>query len=148
MAGDPAALLVAVLDTNVVIAGLLWAGPPYSLLVRATERRDIVLATSPVLVAELEDTLALPRFRKRIVDARTSVEALVAAYRDATVLVIPQDVPRVVADDVDDDHVIAAAVAARATYVVTGDRTHLLPIGVHRDITIVSPRQCLDLLGP
>jgi predicted nucleic acid-binding protein len=64
MAGDPAVPLVAVLDTNVVIAGLLWAGPPYSLLVRATDRRDIVLATSPVLVAELEDTLALPRFRK------------------------------------------------------------------------------------
>lgn len=147
MAAGAARALVAVLDTNVVIAGLLWAGPPYSLLMRAIERRDLVLATSPVLIGELGNTLALPRFRKRIVDARTSVEALVAAYRDATVLVMPQDVPRVVADDVDDDHVIAAAVAARATYIVTGDRSHLLPIGVYRAITIVSPRQCLDLLG-
>lgn len=140
--------LIAVLDTNVVIAGLLWAGPPHSLLLRATERQDIVLATSPVLMSELADTLALGRFRKRIADAATSVEELVAAYRDATVIVTPREVPRVIPDDVDDDHVIAAAVAARAQYIVTGDRTHLLPVGMHGEIAIISPRQCLDLLGP
>ena len=140
--------LIAVLDTNVVIAGLLWAGPPHSLLLRATERQDIVLATSPVLMSELADTLALGRFRKRIANAVTSVEELVAAYRDATVIVTPREVPRVIPDDVDDDHVIAAAVAARAQYIVTGDRTHLLPVGTHGEIAIISPRQCLDLLGP
>jgi uncharacterized protein len=140
--------LVAVLDTNVVIAALLWDGPPYSLLMRATERQDLVLVTSPTLLAELTDILTLARFRKPIADAATSVEELVVAYRDATVLVTPREVPRVVADDVDDDHVIAAAVAARAEYIVTGDRTHLLPIGTHGDIAIISPRQCLDLLGP
>lgn len=40
------------------------------------------------------------------------------------------------------------AVAARVQYIVTGDRTHLLPIGTYGDIAIISPRQCLDLLGP
>ncbi len=139
--------LVAVLDTNVVIAALLWNGPPSSLLTRATERQDLVLVTSPTLLAELTDILALPKFWNRLADAATSVEELVVAYRDATVLVTPREVPRVVADDVDDDHVIAAAVAARAQCIVTGDRTHLLPLGAHGDIAIISPRQCLDLLG-
>ena len=140
--------LVAVLDTNVVIAALLWNGPPSSLLTRATDRQDLVLVTSPTLLAELADILALPKFRNRLADAATSVEELVVAYRDATILVSPREVPRVVADDVDDDHVIAAAVAARAQYIVTGDRTHLLPLGAHGAIAIISPRQCLDLLGP
>jgi putative PIN family toxin of toxin-antitoxin system len=139
--------LIAVLDTNVVVAGLLWAGPPHSLLLQATARQDIVLATSPMLMSELAGTLALARFRKRIADAATSVEEMVAAYRDATVIVTPREVPRVIPDDVDDDHVIAAAVAARAQCIVTGDRTHLLPIGMHGEIAIISPRQCLDLLG-
>ena len=62
-------------------------------------------------------------------------------YRDTTVLVSPREVPRVVAEDVDDDHVIAAAVAARAHFIVTGDRTHLPPIGTHGGIAIVSPRR-------
>ena len=140
--------LVAVLDTNVVIAALLWNGPPSSLLTRATERQDLILVTSPPLLAELADILALPKFRNRLADGAPSVEELVVAYRDATVLVTPRDVPRVVPDDVDDDHVIAAAVAARAQCIVTGDRTHLLPLGAHGDIAIISPRQCLDLLGP
>lgn len=139
--------LIAVLDTNVVVAGLLWAGPPNSLLLRATERQDLALVTSPILMIELADILALARFRKRIADAATSVDELVAAYRDATLIVTPREVPRVVPDDVDDDHVIAAAVAARAQCIVTGDRTHLLPIGTHGEIAIISPRQCLDLLG-
>jgi len=62
-----------------------------------------------MLMIELADTLALARFRKRIADAATSVDELVAAYRDATLIVTPLEVPRVVPDDVDDDHVIAAA---------------------------------------
>jgi putative PIN family toxin of toxin-antitoxin system len=114
--------------------------------VRATDGEGLILATSPALLAELSDTLATPRFRKRIADTGTSVKELVAAYRDATVLVTPRDVPRVVTDDIDDDHVIAAALAVRASYIVTGDRSHLLPIGVHDEIAIVSPRQFLDLL--
>ena len=136
----PASPIVAVLDTNVVIAGLLWEGPPRSLLARATEGDDFILATSPILIDELVGTLSLPRFRKRMAEAGKSAEALVVVYRDATT-------PRVVHDDIDDDHVIAAAVAARARYIVTGDRAHLLPIGMHGDIAIISPRQCLDLLG-
>ena len=71
-----------------------------------------------------------------------------AAYRDVTVLVTPRDVPRVVIDVIDvidEDHVIAAALAVRASHIVTGDRSHLLPIGLPDEIAIVSPRQFLDL---
>ena len=143
----PAWPIVAVLDTNVVIVGLLWERPPRSLLARATEGDDFILATSPILIDELVGTLSLPRVRKRMAEAGTSAEALVAAYRDATRLVSPLAVPRVVHDDIDDDHVIAAAVAARPRYIVTGDRAHLLPIGMPGGIAIISPRQCLDLFG-
>ncbi len=59
-------------------------------------------------------------------------------------LVVPASVPRVVAGDADDDHVIAAAVAARAELIVTGDRKHLLPIGSHQGIAIVTAREVVD----
>ncbi|MEI6258093.1 MAG: putative toxin-antitoxin system toxin component, PIN family [Planctomycetota bacterium] len=147
MSATPVLPVVAVLDTNVVIAALLWNGPPRLLLARATECDDFILATSPVLIEELVGTLSLTSFQKRIAEAGKSTEAFVSAYRDATTLVSPVAVPRVVGDDIDDDHVIAAAVAARARYIVTGDRRHLLPIGMHGNIAIISPRQCLDLVG-
>jgi len=86
MSATPVLRIVAVLDTNVGIAGLLWNGPPRSLLVRATEGDDFILATSPMLIDELVGTLSLPRFRRRMAEARQSTEAFVAAYRDATTL--------------------------------------------------------------
>lgn len=60
---------------------------------------------------------------------------------------VPASVPRVVANDADDDHVIAAAVAARAELIVTGDRKHLLPIGTHQGIAIVTAREVVDRIG-
>ena len=59
-------------------------------------------------------------------------------------LVMPASVPRVVANDADDDHVIAAAVAGRAELIVTEDRKHLLPIGSHQGIAIVTAREVVD----
>jgi putative PIN family toxin of toxin-antitoxin system len=139
--------IVAVLDTNVVIAALVWTGTPGKLMARATEGNGIALASSPALINELANTLVLPRFSNRIRESGHSVADLVTSYSQLVRLVDPRDVPRVVPDDLDDDHVIAAALAVGADYIVTGDRAHLLPIGQHQKIAIVTPRQCLDLLG-
>ena len=57
---------------------------------------------------------------------------------------MPASVQRVVANDGDDDHVTAAAAAARAELIVTGDRKHLLPIGTHQGIAIVTARGVVD----
>ena len=61
-------------------------------------------------------------------------------------LVVPRAVPRVVANDADDDHEIAAAVTAHAELIVTGDRKHLLPIGSHQGIAIATAREVVDRL--
>lgn len=61
-------------------------------------------------------------------------------------LVVPASVPRVVAADSDDHHVIAAALAARAELIVTGDRKHLLSIGNHQGIAIVEASEALRRL--
>ena len=49
-----------------------------------------------------------------------------------------------VTSDPEDDVVLATAVAGRATYLVTGDKRHLLPLGEHRGVRIVTPRVFLD----
>jgi uncharacterized protein len=135
-----------VLDTNVVVAGLLWNGPPRRLLSMAVDS-EASFYSSPVLLEELAQTLGYAKFTPRIAVFKTSVDELVARYAALVSLVTPSTVPRVVANDPDDDHVIAAAVAARAALIVTGDRKHLLPIGVHEGIAIVTAVQALATLG-
>lgn len=133
-----------VLDTSVVVAGLLWSGPPRRLLEWAIEGGKLELYSSPVLLDELAHTLRYPKLTPRIQGFSSSVEELVAQYAALVSLVVPASVPRVVKGDADDDHVIAAAVAASAELIVTGDRRHLLPIGVHQGIAIISARELLD----
>ncbi len=133
-----------VLDTNIVVAGLLWNGPPRRLIEWAIEGEAIEFFSSQVLLDELAHTLGYPKFSARIERFGTSIAALVAQYSALVLLATPTSVPRVVANDADDDHVIAAAVAARAEWIVTGDRKHLLPIGSHQGIAIVTAREVVD----
>lgn len=133
-----------VLDTNVVVAALLWNGPPRRLIDLALEGEAIELISSPALLDELVHTLGYSKFASRIEAFGTSIATLVANYSALVSVVMPLSVPRVVVDDADDDHVIAAAVAARAELIVTGDRKHLLPIGSHQGIAIVTAREVLE----
>ena len=107
---------------------------------------EVDLFSSAVLLDELAHTLGYPKFTKRLESFGTSIAALVAQYTALVSLVSPTSVPRVVANDADDDHVIAAAVAARAELIVTGDRKHLLPIGTHNGIAIVTARELVEQL--
>jgi len=51
-----------------------------------------------------------------------------------------------VCSDPDDDKYVAAAIAGRAPFVVTGD-PHLLTLGEHEGIRMITPRAFLDLLN-
>jgi putative PIN family toxin of toxin-antitoxin system len=131
-----------VLDTNVVVAGLLWASTPRHLLNRAVDEA-LTLFSSPALIDELAHTLHYRKFVQRIEQAGTTPSALVAQYSVLVTLVSPTHVPRVIEHDVDDDQVIAAAVAAQADLIVSGDRKHLLPLGDYAGIVIVTPAEAL-----
>ena len=135
-----------VLDTNIVVAALLWSGPPRSLLDMAVDS-NVEFFSSLVLIEELAHTLSYAKFAVRIKGFGTNVDELVARYAALVTLVTPTAVPRVVANDPDDDHVIAAAVTAQAVLIVSGDRKHLLPIGSHEGIGIVTAVQALAMLG-
>lgn len=135
-----------VLDTNVVIAGLLWSGPPRRLIEMAVEGGKVELFGSPMLIDELTRTLAYDRLARRIDKMGANIPTLIEHYALLVSLVVPASVPRLVAGDADDDHVIAAAVAARAELIVTGDRKHLLPLGAHQGIAIITARKAVERL--
>lgn len=135
----------AVLDTNVVVSALLWGGKPFDLLQAAVDG-DLLLCTSPALLAELRDVLARDHLAARLEGQRSSVDQAVTLYAGLAVSVTPESTPPVVSADADDDHVIAAAVAAQADLVISGDR-HLLDLVRHGDIRIVTPADAVRLIG-
>lgn len=131
------------LDTNVVLSALLWRGTPHHLLATIGQRSSIQLYSSTALLEELADVLTRLSATKRLALIGRSAREVLADYVEAIELVEPASVPRVVAGDVDDDQVIAAAVAARAELIVSGDRKHLLPLGSHQGIDIVDAAEAV-----
>ena len=53
-----------VLDTNIVVAGFLWSGPPRRLIEWAIEGAAVELFSSPVLLDELSTHLGLHEARR------------------------------------------------------------------------------------
>ena len=135
-----------VLDTNVVMSALLWRGKPYQLLQAIRLRNDVQIYSSAVLLQELADVLTRPSATKRLALIGKTVHDVLADYVEAVELVEPATVPRVVPSDADDDHVIAAAVAAGATLIVSGD-SDLLSMGSHQGIEISSAAMAVETVG-
>ena len=125
-----------VLDTNVVMSALLWRGKPYLLLEAIRLRSDMQLYSSAALLEELADVLTRPSATKRLALIGKTMHEVLTDCVEAIALVEPAEMPRVVPSDADDDHVIAAAVAAGATLIVSGD-SDLLSMGSHQGVETV-----------
>jgi len=113
------------LDTNVVISALLFLGAPRRLL-RVLSSPPFELWTSRPLLRELAVTLTYRKLAAAVAATGLAVEELVQGYARQT-LVVPDEelAPAPFLGDPSDGAVIAAAEAARADWLVTGDR-HLL----------------------
>lgn len=130
-----------VADTNTIISGLLWQGAPREVLNAARAGR-LELYVSAVLLAELEDVLNRPKFAPRLEQAQITVHDLVIGYAALSKLVAPKYISPVIAADVEDDAVLACALAAQAEAIVSGDR-HLLALRVYQNIPILTASDLL-----
>lgn len=69
-----------VLGTNIVVAALLWSGPPRRLLDMAVDS-GVEFFSSPVLIEELAHTISYAKFSDQIKGFGTSVDSWWRAMR-------------------------------------------------------------------
>lgn len=135
----------AVIDTNVLLAALLWRGPPHALLAQIRDGM-LGLVSSPALLAELTDVLGRAKFDAILTRSNTSREKAMAELRQLAEVIEPPPLPQPVCRDPDDDEVLALAIAAQADLIVSGDND-LLVLLQFNGIPIVSPAQAVARLG-
>lgn len=134
-----------VLDTNVAASGLLWGGVPGQFL-DAAQTGELELFTSTRLLAELAGILTRAKFAKSLAATGLPREELVLGYAALATVVTPVVIPPAIAADPSDDHVLACAVAARADFIVSGDK-HLHSLGgQYNGILIVTPAEMVKII--
>jgi putative PIN family toxin of toxin-antitoxin system len=126
-----------VLDTNVLMSGIFFSGPPALILGAWAEGRLELLATVEVLAEYRRVGSRLSR-QYPSVDVNPVLDLIVRESR----IVEPFPVPADACDDEDDVKFLACAVSGRAACVVSGDRALLRASG-HEGIEVVTPRDFL-----
>jgi hypothetical protein len=90
----------AVIDTNVLLSGLLWRGTPHALLEQA-HTNALTLITSPAVLAELDVVLRRPKFQTILSRSRTDAEQMLSDLRRLAEIVDPPPLPAPVSRDPD-----------------------------------------------
>lgn len=131
-----------VIDTNVLVSGLLWRGPPHT-VIEYIRDGTLTFVTSPALLAEFDDVIHRPKFRTILSKCRITPDELLEELRQLAELIIdptPLLVP--VCRDPDDDAVLALAVAGQADLIVSGN-SDLLTLGAYDRIRIIDAATCV-----
>ena len=139
-------MLRVALDANVVVGALLRpAGPPGRIVAHLVERGGILAVVSPAILEEYRRSPTYPKVRKHLVLPIAEVGAWVDAFALLANLVAGERVEAVVVKDPEDDKYLSAALEGGASFVVSGDR-HLLDLGLHGGVRVVSPREFLTII--
>lgn len=130
-----------VLDTNILISGLLYSGKPKLLLDLALEGK-FESVSSMQMVEEFRKVIARPRFN---LDANLQDIMINFAIRFNNIVLIKSKF-KVIPKDPSDDLVIRTAYDGKASYIVSGDR-HLLELKGFLGIKIVTANKMFEILN-
>jgi putative PIN family toxin of toxin-antitoxin system len=135
----------AIIDTNVLLSGLLWHGAPHAVL-EHLRAGTLTFVCSPALLTELADVIHRPKFAAILERSGVKPGPLMTQLRRLAEIVDPPPLPAQVSRDPDDDAVLALAVAAQVDLIVSGDGDRL-DLASHQGIRIVSPADALQLIA-
>src|SRR5271168_1975484 len=108
-----------ILDTNVLLSGLLTAGGPSERLLDAWEKRQFTLIGCDALVEEVRDVAGRAFFKERL--RSSAAELLIAAISDASLFCRELQMGPI-APDPKDSFLLALAEWSEAEFLVTGDK--------------------------
>lgn len=128
-----------VLDTNILISGIGWSGPPKE-VVEAFLKGEFILLISESILNELEIVLNYKKFHF-IPDYLK--ESLINNLLKAAEFVKTKKKLDIIKEDPEDNKVLECALSGKADYIVTGNE-HLLKLHKFNNIKILTPIEFLE----
>jgi putative PIN family toxin of toxin-antitoxin system len=134
-----------VLDANVFISAVISPRGNPAQILRLWEQEELELVISPPILEELERVIRYPRIQERYDLAEEHVEQFLQLIGANAIMVKPSEELEVIERDPSDNRYLECALAAGASYIVTGDN-HLLDLEEYRGVVILNPAGFLALV--
>jgi uncharacterized protein len=132
--------MVIVLDTNVLVSGLLKGNSKPGTIVKLVAAGQIKLAYDARIIAEYRQVLKRPKFAFR----QSNIEALIKVIESEGVMVTAKPMPLTLPDE-GDRPFIEVACTLKEAQLVTGSRKHF-PHQLDLPLTSLDPAEYLDRL--
>jgi len=130
----------AVIDTNVLVSAMISSAGNEALLLMAINQGLIAPCLSPEILEEYSEVLLRPRFGF----PADEVDALLDLLRGRGSLYDSGPIARI-SPDPDDDKFVACALAAKADFLVTGNKRHFPQIQL-ANARVVSAGELLEII--
>lgn len=138
-------MITAVLDTNVLASGTVTATNSPGQILNAWRAGQFELVTSEHIIDELTRTFQKAYFKNRL-SSDASANFIDLLQNETLVTPISVKVQGI-ATHPEDDLTIAAAVSAKADYLVTGDKPLLNKVGKsYQGVNLTTPSDFLKIL--
>ena len=128
-----------VLDTNVLVSGLLQVFGPSGQIVRLVASGELILCYDPRILVEYRDVL----FRKKFRFDPERVDALLDQITAGGIQVMARPLA-VRLPDPNDEPFLEVALAGGVQYLVTGNGKHY-PVDARQGVEVLSPREFIEL---
>ena len=122
-----------ILDTNVVVSGIFFKGPPFEILA-AWKKNRFTLVTTHEILDEYKIVVETLSEQFAGVDVTEILEIITLNSHVSFSVALPNKV----GVDPDDDKFIAAALASKTKLIVSGDK-HLLNVNGYAGIDVIKP---------
>lgn len=132
-----------VLDTNVVISGLLAPVGPPGKIVDLWADGKIEVVVSPAVITEYMGVFLRPKFAKvgTVEERQQLLEGFINL--DNTILVLPDVEVNAINADPSDNRFLECAKTGETNCLISGD-SHLLALGEYEGIPIITPGQFIE----
>lgn len=130
-----------VLDTNVLVSGLLSPFGPCGEIVRMVSSAELTLAFDARILTEYREVLCRPKFRFDPVKVDTILDHIKHCGCVAASSPLRNSLP-----DVDDEPFLGVAFAAKVVCIVTGNQIHFPP-DLCQGVTVLSASNFLLFYG-
>ena len=127
-----------VLDTNVLVSGLLSPFLAPAEIVRMTSAGILHICYDVRVISEYEQVLARPKFGFYLAHRTALLEQIKTAGFQAATRPLKEELP-----DREDEPFLEVAIAAKAACLITGNLKHYPP-SLRQGVNVLSPQQFLD----